>query len=477
MNIEHTSIIKSFSSEPDEASIIWNELINKIPFGELDAASIRMLPMVYNNVKNEIGIPHREQLKGAYRYNWTINAKNIQKLKLFLKEIEHLDYRILKGWALNFKTSKLGQRVTGDLDILISKEDFIELIGILKKNQYTHKFDTPCPLNPLNNLPIGGFDITYSKIDQIEIDVHLENTTTPTKLFQEMLKIKPEKIIWNSIIIKIPTAEHLLAHSLIHGYQKVNPTDQIQTIGDFEILKSFIDPQRFVQICSKLNINHILSQLDSTVNVEFQFTKFKKQIRNLTRVVYICKKLLNKNDFSVKSLKIIRLIRLRKKSKESLRIIRAKFNGRALSYYIWLKTGSLRPLEAFFDKYLFFLSAPSRPIVMNNVYTLFSGERKIEINESNVAKESQDWRFIFRVPLRTSRINVILEHELFKIGSFAIFVNGKLKGTTNLSSRYNFELNYPNDRIEISIRNPLHSCLNCGIDVSALKFIVNQLSI
>ena len=475
MRKEHQLIIESFTLAPQIATIKWNQLVHEIPFGDLDAASIRMLPLIYTNLNDSKRNPNYFQLKGAYRYNWTKNAQNIHSAESILKEIETLDYRILKGWALNFMTSQLGQRVTGDLDILVSKNDFVRIIQILEANGYERKFNYDCPLNANTNNNSHGVDITYHKKEAIEVDIHLENSIRPLKLFKFMLRDNPKKVSWKGTSVKIPSPELLLAHSLIHGFSKVNYTDELQTVGDIKVLSERVSIKKLEKTISQLKIQYIAENYSEY----FKLNSNLKNINLRNKAIHSMKQdfdsIAHRLEKNLDFYKIVHLIKLRRKPKDVYLQVKQKFNGKRRIYVAWMKLGSLRNIELAINQNIYFLDKPCSALGESTEAVLFNGVQNNKITESNVAECTQDWRFTVQTIEKFAHLSVKITHENFLNGSYAIFVNGNLKGTTTKSEHYIFELNEPSRFLEFSIRNPHHSCLFCGFSLKGLKIQILQL--
>lgn len=173
--------------------------------------------------------------------------------------------------------------------------------------------------------------------------------------------------------------------------------------------------------------------------------------------------------------KIVHLIKLRRKPKNVYLQVKQKFNGKRGIYLAWMKLGSLRNLESAINQKIFFLDKPYSVLSESTEAVLFNGTHNNKITESNVAECTQDWRFTVQTIEKFARLNVKITHKNFLNGSFAIFVNGKLKGTTTKSEHYIFALNEPSRFLEFSIRNPHHSCLFCGFSLKGLKIQILQL--
>jgi len=104
-----------------------------------------ILPLIYSKIKNKKLIKLLPQdfvkyIKEIYQINLTRNKLLIEELnfisKIFTKNnIEHV---FIKGSALLIKNyyKDIGERMIGDIDVLISEKDYIKSIKLIKENGY-----------------------------------------------------------------------------------------------------------------------------------------------------------------------------------------------------------------------------------------------------------------------------------------------------------------------------------------------------
>ena len=136
-------------------------MTNVTPFDELEGSSYRVVSAVYKNLESIFEIPDFDRLKGAYRFNWARNSKLISAVVPVLREFEKesIDYRLLKGAALNLINSSLGVRTMGDIDLLISIESLVLAKEVFDKLGFTKKYDTNCSSTTEN---LVDFDFAIS---------------------------------------------------------------------------------------------------------------------------------------------------------------------------------------------------------------------------------------------------------------------------------------------------------------------------
>jgi hypothetical protein len=147
---------------PQPNSILaWEKLLNLVEFEDLNNSILRIAPSIYKNLASNTNVSSYEKLKGSYRYNWAKNSKMFTGIYPVLKNLnqKNINYRLLKGAAINLLHNSIGIRVMGDFDLLIHVSDLVVVQEILYRNNFSLKYfpkvSKHLSLNPIvkrNNL-------------------------------------------------------------------------------------------------------------------------------------------------------------------------------------------------------------------------------------------------------------------------------------------------------------------------------------
>ena len=118
--------------QPD-SSLAWEKLLKLVEFEDLNDSILRIAPAIYSNLSSNTNISSYSKLKGSYRYNWAKNSKMFTGIYPVLKNLnqKNINYRLLKGTAMNLLHNSMGIRVMGDFDLLIYASDLVIVQEIL----------------------------------------------------------------------------------------------------------------------------------------------------------------------------------------------------------------------------------------------------------------------------------------------------------------------------------------------------------
>lgn len=470
MNLEFSLAVKAAILPPKEAKKSWERLVNEIGFENLNNSTQRVLPKIFKNLESEIEVSAYEKLKGAYKYNWTKNNRLLFSFLPILKALNEnsIDYRILKGAAINFLSDNLGQRTMGDIDLLIKNADLSKITNLFTENGFQKKYDTKCI-----NAEIVEFDteICFLSPENFEVDIHLAGKTSPQLLYRKMMSTKPNLAKFHDQEVKLPSYELALIHATYHGNKAVAETDLIQTYLDCNQLIEYIKNRDLYKVAKELNFNSILKSLLSELNFlrdENQIQPLRKsklKLFTLSYYLWVLKnKILNSSDFfTIKKARAI--------SKRELKTIRKNFKGRKLLYIFWLRLGKPRPFERIiFVLFGGFLRNPKGYPVLGDSFVGFKEANQNWFTTNLTALESHDWRFKIKVPQDSKLATIEMIAEGFKNWNWLIFVNGKLFGTTTQVEHGTYVIRYPlpTANLEISMRSPSHVCELCEHGISDL---------
>lgn len=460
-------------SQPNSI-LAWEKLLKLVEFEDLNDTILRITPAIYSNLSSSTNISSYSKLKGSYRYNWAKNSKMFTGIYPVLKDLnqKNINYRLLKGAAMNLLHNSMGIRVMGDFDLLIYASDLVVVQEILYKNDFSLKYFTTC-----QNAPNGftGTELTFINSNNVEIDLHLAERAYPQLLFRAMLRDSPRKDKFLDTFVLTPSYELTLIHAALHGSQGVGSTDEIQSILDCAQLVKHVDINKLAKINRKLDTDYIVYMyLKKVISISNNQINLKK----ITKFLIISK--INGCIFKIKnhfleSSQLYNTIMLRKINKEELFYVLRNFNGRKLLYFLWLKFGQLRPIESVVYK-LFngFLSAPTIEIEFGSYLTWPKKDEISWINFSDCPIEANDWRFKLINSNSREKHLIQLYSESFKNWNWVVFLNGKLIGTTpkNSDGVYSIFVERNSKYLEFSLRSPMHVCKLCCHSLEDLSLIV-----
>lgn len=470
MDFELQLAIESAVLEPAQAARSWNQLIQAVPFEDLNYSTQRILPKIFKNLEAFTDLPYYEKLMGAYKFNWVKNSKMIMPFLPIISEMndQHIEYRLLKGAALNLISKSIGERVMGDIDLLIKTEDLNQIVEILKSKGYFQKYKIQCP-NATSE--IIEHELCFVSPHDFEVDIHLAEKSFPKRLFQEMIETPPVEVIFNLTNTKLPSKELALIHSAKHGQQSVGETDSIQSIIDINQLMKEINFSILRTKSKKIGLVGVVNNYLKTLNqlTDQTYPIIKSRINNPLKLRYTKLNIFNNNRTL---LHLQEIIKMRGVSKGEIEKILANFIGRKYAYIIWIKLGKPRHYERFIFQILGgFLANPRAHFQKGNSKTSFEPDDQKWIVVNRVALEAHDWRFKVKQPQFINKTSIQLTSESFKRWNWLVFVNGKLQGTTlqNIEGAYVISSERYSEMLEISLRSPSHVCELCEQGLTDLR--------
>jgi hypothetical protein len=154
----------------NDALDVWKEWISSVDIERLDLGSYRLLPLLYQNLK-ELGVedPAMKKLKGVYRYTWCKNQVLFHNIASLLKKYQEagIETMALKGAALVLLHYKdYGLRPMDDFDVLVPTQKAMQAVDILEKSGWVPvKEFSPHVMKKLPGAP-------FRHSDQLSLDLH-----------------------------------------------------------------------------------------------------------------------------------------------------------------------------------------------------------------------------------------------------------------------------------------------------------------
>jgi hypothetical protein len=438
---------------PVELALVkWKELVAISSIEDFEHSVTRALPLVYLNCKEELTGNDLLKLKGSYRHSWARNTEMFMQLQPVLRKLqdEGVDYRLLKGGALNILAGPPGARIMGDIDLLINKSDLNLLQNLLIGLDFKRMFSYGCEHK---SSKAKRLELNFVNEDSLEIDIHIAQERSSRRLFEIMMKSRPEVREFSGISVKMPEDCQLIAHSLIHGHQNVQDEDESQMIMDIYQLLNQRNAEKTFQLTNRLGIFPLLENYFTTISriqLPGNFTNLYKKQFSLKKHHLLQDRLYSALNGSRS---LFRAIWYRTPNLTNIwRILRSQKVNKIL-YLLWAYTGMLRPLEY-------------QIIRQFNGFTKYNPQsihaRNLTLNQTS--EWSNDWRFGFSRDMQKQSMRIRALSNGFVNQSFLVFMNGKLITVTenSIDGEFILELRELRDWNEISFRLPFSGCKICS---------------
>lgn len=235
-----TLLLKAALLEGDEARaciLAWTTMVD---LAQVDWASQRLIPLLYENIRSQGMEPeHNDLLKGVHRYWWFRNTRNISRLK---KVITHMQQHgvakimLLKGAAMaSFYYGNVALRPMNDIDILVKPGEACAAMESLLEADFK-------PLS-LYRGPVSAQHIYahftrmgFFHPDYGELDLHWEILTSHNNpAFDASVWGNAERRDLDGLAIHTPCAADLLIHVIDHGLME-NVMQPIWWVADAQAI-------------------------------------------------------------------------------------------------------------------------------------------------------------------------------------------------------------------------------------------------
>ena len=141
--VEHKlpqSLLKAALLKDERAIKTWRAWQSLVDENDLDEASHRLLPLLYQNL-SRLGVDQDElsKYKQVYRFYWYKNQLIINKATRIIQSLENsgIECLFLKGFPLAYHYyPNPGLRPFGDVDILVKPADALHAYALLRENNF-----------------------------------------------------------------------------------------------------------------------------------------------------------------------------------------------------------------------------------------------------------------------------------------------------------------------------------------------------
>lgn len=430
---DHLAITAATAS-PQVAYAAWVALLEQTDFQDINLNTQRLTSMIYRNLKDEDSVPERERLRGSYKYAWSKNQKLLYSLAPILVELtaRHINYRVIKGIAVQLVLGFLGARVVGDIDIVVSESDIDQVSEIIESHGFRCNSISTCGKHPIT----APHEALNFNLGENHIDVHVAERKDPQRLLVGMLQAPAVLITHMGTEIPVPPAEWLYIHSVFHGLLASSATDAVQAIVDITVLEQLCDQRTLGRLSHLTKITG-----EAGRKVEIKRSAILKKIRMVPP-----------------------LIRDRYRGNETTLHILRNFSGRKVPYALWLVSGQLSTIERrFAARDHIFLPVPKRLCPPDATFEPFTRNAPDYIRSNNLATETLDYRFSVRVPPNSRDLQFTLDSAYLDSVDLQVFLNGVPIGRVvagDLSLR-RFTIQRPQQFNEVSLRSPNRVCPAC----------------
>jgi hypothetical protein len=265
-------IAATHSGEP--AVNAWRTWFRTAGFDSAGAAEHSLLPMVASNLRVH-GLESAEipRLKGLYRYNWSRNQLQFQRVKKALSALSAggIETMVLKGAALTaLGYYDRGSRVMTDVDVMVRPEDAERAVCLLDARGWLRTPEHGAPVSQLTSV-VHAMALTDR--DGANLDLHwhmVHRACSPDADEPFWAAFKPVKLMGEETHAPAPT--DLLLHACVHGAAWMPAQSFLWITDALAIIRTGnIDWQRLVELAIRakvtLSLHRGLSYLEETFAV------------------------------------------------------------------------------------------------------------------------------------------------------------------------------------------------------------------
>jgi hypothetical protein len=459
---EDLQALGAATAPPSEAKRHWLALMDRIPFDEVNGSTQRIMSAIFSNLREEPELPERDRLRGAFKYTWSRNTELLNGVRSVLASFEAggIDYRILKGAAVQMTGAGLGSRGMGDIDLLVGPADVDRVVEVMLENGFRRGTFATCSGH--NDAGLHGA-LNFNN-QGCHVDVHVAGAKQPTHLLAEMM-IAPASIGRAAgLQARMPPPELLALHAAVHGGAALGSTDFVQAVVDVSTMAPRLNQRRLVAAAKATQTLTHLLQLDAAVRlvgarplgIHVPARERAAAYTELaaTRVV----------DVATETSSVIRRVRNRQRGSRAQVAVARDFRGNRQAYSLWLRAGQFAKLERLMVSVSGgFLPEPAATCVSGAVLRPFMQTTTPGMTASTVAGSALDWRFRVRFAGAQRHVRLTVDSPRFDALDAFVFFNGQpytrvVGGDPSTRSIY-FQ-NLP-ESVEFSLRPLWDACTLC----------------
>lgn len=475
---EDALAIASATAPIQDALMAWNKLMDRLPFDLINPNTQRLAPAIFFNLRNQKDFKERERLRGSFKYTWAKTTRLIHSMEPILRKFDavDLDYRIIKGLAIQVSLNTVGSRTMGDVDILIGLKDIDRAIAVIRSFGFRKNEEVTCDSHTLSS-HYGGLDFT---LGETHLDLHVAETTYPEFLLGKMIDDYPSIAAFGSFKMKVPSCEKLFLHAIVHGELASGPTDFMQAVSDIAQMQHEVEITEVDRLVELAHLEGVVFNFLKSMNklgmvglgIRLPVVGRRKRRRFRTYKHRLLQNLDSKTLFD--------RIQARRLGREIAVDIENQNSISRIVYRIWLFTGQIAALETMFRP-LFggMLRKPISPISNGLVLRPFEiGHSVSPLTALKTAGRSLDWRFRLMVPLSTLKLIIEVRAEPLSNVDLWAFSNGRVVSRLigGDPSTHILTFDRPAQDIEISLRPIWLACEQCFARFSEMELAFTLIS-
>lgn len=445
----------------------WRKLLSRTPFLDINPNTQRLASMIFHNLRNAEEVPERDRLRGAYKHTW---SKNLQLISAFLPIVEELNteninYRVLKGVAVQLLTGILGARVVGDIDVVVASVDLARTTAVFEKHGFRCSSRAACGFHS-----VGASDaaLDFNRGD-MQIDLHVAERKEPSRLFASMLSTPALFVPIRETRIAVPSAEALTLHAVLHGYRSASQTDLVQALTDAKILRPMTEELTLSRLARTTGLRGMWRKMELTPH---------HTGKSSTGDVGLPLPAIPSSHKPRPELSLSRLRRgltLLRERYPGLKVIGgiiSRFQGRKFAYALWLVLGRFEDVERVLVRKRGFLDPPlSMAPISTPVQPFASTPESTGFTASLVSARTIDYRLCLRLPGDlVDRVFTLSSPNLRQV-DVAVYVNGQRISRLLVGDNIPKAFSLPNgvEVFEISLRPARQACQLCFVSLRDLE--------
>ena len=422
LGLEEQDALLAAVAPSQEAESRWRAIMDRMAFDEVNANTQRVMPAIFHNLRNIVDVPERDRMRGAFKHSWSKNTRMLYDLRPVLQTIDDtgVDYRIIKGAAVQTVCGSIGARVMGDIDILTNLAN----IDAVACSLLEHGFRRSAHLECSGHSDTGHFDAWNFNKDETHIDVHVAEVKYPSPLLQRMISTPQMRVKGPAGALAVPPAELLVLHAAVHGDLSSGPTDLMQAALDLSLLRASVNRDRLLSYAIETGSLDALRRLDATLESLGLNTSGVRPSYGQLAVERVAARRRRVVALTTESSSVARRVADRRRNPDAKDRIRSGFNGHRSAYMTWIQWGRFAATErAAVRLWGGFLEEPGETLRDPKSVTPFL-QGYSGITASSVPGPSLDWRFRVRLDAPIGRGDLRFDSPaLDRLDAF-VFING-----------------------------------------------------
>jgi hypothetical protein len=457
---EESLALRAAVDDPAAALEAWSSVMASMDFADISRGTQRLAPLIYLNLKDLADVPERARLRGAYKHAWSSTHRLLTALQPVVRSLnaKGVNFRIVKGIAIQLALGIVGARVVGDVDLVVGKDDVAIVRDTLEELGFRCNSLSRCGLHPAGSVREA---LDFNRGDS-HIDVHVAERKEPSALLKAMLATPPHFVECAGTPYPLPPAELLAVHSAAHGVASASETDLIQSLADMALIAPRCHHARTAAWARSVGLGKPVVSIGKTLT-SYGLPLWSLPARGFSWSLARSSHPLVVGSPVRSARRALSLWRERfHRGKPLLSALRL-FSGRKMAYFSWVLAGQFSSLEkALFAGKRGFLLLPGEMLPGGEIVFPFAGASGNSVSVSRVARECFDYRFAFRCSPLTKELVITFHGECVDDADVAVHYNGdrKLRMVSGSSARSVAILD-PLEHSEVSLRPISGSCEAC----------------